>query len=910
MTTDGLRHEQIVREKAQRDAALGRRAKLIADGDMGPVLRRWVNGAVEPTTKRVRAVADAWLEGDTDQVAALLDSPTFGLPVVNARQNALLPLLGWCLKGSSPGRSSGRTTYAEDLVLACMGSVLMGLASDRKQQGAALTTTLVRAAQAIRETVLGQWLSTVQTPAAVEKIRRKGKGGKQGKTWHQVQKLNTVAAMMMSSVLPQLQARDRGEVVLGELGSKTIVKVTDPHTKHTRQLTLRECEPDDWLVLDMARHVKGEKDVHAETWMSFAMLIICAAQVESGWFELTGKMRTAPSAIVSVARKRRVKDPTRWLVLSEDAFEAIAGDIERWIGMGFVREPMVHPPEEGDYLTVKHREVTGRRGPMGVRTEARESDAWSAACEVLAATPWTVPAHTLKAIRESTFIREVVAKSVPSEVARETIIGSYRRLATSTFYFPVMMDFRGRLSPRTTWVTYQGGDLQKGLLAFAPGGDTGFMSDAAAQALNLHTSALYGLDKAPLKQREAWCYDNLGPAGHAILRGEWEDPALGDLLTKADEPIQLLTAVGLIRHDQHERVPCQIDGTCNGLQHLTALFRDEVGAKAVNLTASTLDDHPFDIYEDVATRVRARLDGIPDAWASRIRAAVTIDRKLCKRPTMVLPYGGTRTTIADTVLASILDQGPDPTWWTECRATVEGEVFVTDEEATANNYLAFADRELWDHPLLHRDARMLGQVVWECITEVIPKAMLAMDALRKVGTYVGGRSLEWAVGMGERPLWVVQAKPKSARVSSKFRGFHLPAKVRGLGLVVGKDEVDVAYQRTGIVANFIHSQDAGHLAATMSAFRGLGGTAFGSIHDCFLGRPSEMADLNLATRAAFAETYAADPLAQPVRIRDLKSGEVESFPSWYDLAAAAGASFPPRGTWDVDEVRESAWFFC
>src|SRR5689334_1249230 len=73
-------------------------------------------------------------------------------------------------------------------------------------------------------------------------------------------------------------------------------------------------------------------------------------------------------------------------------------------------------------------------------------------------------------------------------------------------------------------------------------------------------------------------------------------------------------------------LPVAVDGTCNGLQHFSAMLRDPVGGEAVNLTPS---DRPQDIYQRVADRTIELLKGhyadgdYADKWL-----AFGIDRKL------------------------------------------------------------------------------------------------------------------------------------------------------------------------------------------------------------------------------------------------------------------------------------------
>jgi hypothetical protein len=776
-------------------------------------------------------------------------------------------------------------------------------------------------ANAARETAMGQFITQVQGAKAMLAVRRGNNAG-----WSQGKKLDDVANLLAGQVRLALQApNDALEET--EVKGRSVVKVLT-RDNEWRRIDLRPPEEGDWELLDVARHPAGEKDQHAVTWASFAMMVLCAAQAESGWFDLVKLETRWRSGEGSRAGQRasRFHKAAHGIVLAAEAHAAIMKDLKRWLSLGFIAEPMLTVPVDGDYLTVKHRAVAGGRGPMGVKTDAKGTYHWDVSARIMAATPWTVATDTLLAIRGGGVLADCAERCEPNPVRRESILTGYSQLATRDFYMPIFMDFRGRVYTRPNLVTYQGSDLQKGLLAFPHRPDQGTFGGTEYDAMALHLGALYGgpqkLDKAPLMERAAWVAENQGRPPKDLLEG-------------ADEPIQLYTSLRLLQGGRWDDMLCQIDGTCNGLQHLSALFRDETAAPFVNLTESSFEERPSDVYAEVATRVLARLQARGDEpWVRRVMAAVRVDRKLTKKPVMVLPYGGTKVAIEDAVLDAILEQDPEGIWWTECLTPITGNADTLlytdrrrqpcerDREAVEGNYLAFRERELKNHPLLHLDAKRLGTIVWNCIEEVLPRPMLAMQAFRDIAKTVGDRSLEWQVGSslaGEAssslgPLWVVQAKPKSMKSSLRFKGMHLPNSVRGLSLRVGADEVDRGSHTSGIVANFIHSQDASHLSATMRMF---GQPCLGAIHDCLISRPSKMASLARSTRLAFVEQYSSSPmqpgsghpLRNPVRLRNVTTGETEAFADWYALAEQCGVTFPNMGCWEPEEVLGSSWFF-
>ena len=866
-----LRDRQRTREAAARDAALGKRAKSIAEGHLGPVLKRWINAGVVPIAALLREVAQAYIRGDMGEVAVLLDTPTAEL---SARERPLLPLMEWCLRGKSPGRAE-TTTHAEDLVLAFMASTLNRVAQDK----ATLSSALCSAADCLRDTVHGQFIVSIQGATAMQALRERSP-----ELWQQKKSLRRISSQLLSQVRPQLlQAQEEGSL---KATGKHVLKVLD-HRGELRRIDLVPPDETAWEILALCFREEGNSGTpeSRNLWIGFAGLILSCAQKTGGWFEVAENR---------VGRKGHTRT-TKLLVLSEKAHEAISKDVERWMGLGFYAEPMVAAPEQGDYLTVKHRKITGQRPPKGLVTDPENTDAWEAAC-ILADTPWTINPYALAHFREHP---EELAEGDTAAVMR---LAEHRRLAgEDAIYLPTSMDFRGRLYYRPAWCGPQSADMGKSLLCF-PHKPNGFPcpSGGAAQAIAMHMAGLYGgpskLDKAPLGERLLWWRN---------WHGSLED---------ADKPLTLGAHWGLVAAGEWDRIPIQLDGTCNGLQHLSALFRDEGAAGLVNLTASTLNEPPADLYGAVAHTVNEWLEerfqgvapmyvGETQPWMLRFwETKLKIDRKLTKGPVMVLPYGGTREAVRLAVKTNVLAQIKDRYGTTCALETPWGKV-------TEANYAVFRDRDLHDHPLFNTDVGLLSGLIWESIAPAIPKAMAAMATLQAIGGFVGERGLSWRVGTGDKPLWVTQAKSKASRKQVTMRGFHLPDMVRRLTLMSNSNEVDPKAHRSGIVANFIHSLDAAHLSRALVTFRARGGDCVGAVHDCLLVRPSQAGLMGMVLRDSFVELYEADPLMSPVRLIPLDGSPHIEYLTWHELAEAAGVAFPDRGSFDITEVRKSAWFF-
>jgi DNA-directed RNA polymerase len=177
-------------------------------------------------------------------------------------------------------------------------------------------------------------------------------------------------------------------------------------------------------------------------------------------------------------------------------------------------------------------------------------------------------------------------------------------------FFPYNLDFRGRIYPVSNFLTPQGDDVCKGLLTFAQGKPIGAEGAAwlAVHGANCMDSTPQGekVSKMTLQERVDWIFNHSEDlcliAADPLGNRWWMD---------VEEPLQFLAFC--FEWEQYRihgssyvcSLPISQDGTCNGLQHFSAMFRDEVGAAAVNLIPQ---DRPQDVYSLVAEDVKTALE--------------------------------------------------------------------------------------------------------------------------------------------------------------------------------------------------------------------------------------------------------------------------------------------------------------
>ncbi len=274
------------------------------------------------------------------------------------------------------------------------------------------------------------------------------------------------------------------------------------------------------------------------------------------------------------------------------------------------------------------------------------------------------------------------------------------------FYYVYRCDFRGRVYAASTGVSPQGPDQSKALIEFAEGKPLG---ERGLYWLKVHGANKWGEDKSPYDARVKWIEER-----HEQWIAVANDPVANrSIWADADKPYQFLAfcfeyeAACRIGAAFRSRLPIALDGSCNGLQHFSAMLRDAVGGAAVNLTPK---EKPADIYQEVANQATRKLLSMAELdndlsagarnWLRLFKRLSPDDpkmpRKLAKRPVMTLPYGSTQNTCTE----SIYD------WYRDA----DGEYFG----ATG-----------------FRHAIMLSPVLWSSIGDVVIAARAAMDWIQK-----------------------------------------------------------------------------------------------------------------------------------------------------------------------------------
>ncbi|WP_067516854.1 DNA-directed RNA polymerase [Endozoicomonas ascidiicola] len=440
----------------------------------------------------------------------------------------------------------------------------------------------------------------------------------------------------------------------------------------------------------------------------------------------------------------------------------------------------------------------------------------------------------------------------------------------SEIFFPHQMDFRGRVYAVPLFLNPQGSDFSKGLLTFAD--KVAIKDEEDADWLRIHGANVYGEDKCSLAERVQWVKGN-----EMTILAVAEDPFNHRFWCDADKPWQFLAfcfdyAAFMFQGFGYESsLPVQMDGSCNGLQHFSAMLRDEIGGQAVNLLPG---EKPSDVYGIVAEKVleRVRQDALSDdqeiAGYAKGWLQHGITRKVAKRPVMTLSYGATEFGFKQ----QIFDDTVKP-----YKAKVKREDFPWDGSG-------------W------KASAYMGALIWECTGKVVIAARGAMEWLQGAARSASKEELpvRWETPDG---LPVVQSYPQM-----DTKRFNLTFGGRRVVLSAGKPKsshLNKSKQASGIAPNWVHSMDASHMRLTVLACWQHGLRSFSLVHDSYGTHAGNAWIMAESLREEFIKIYDVDVL-------DKFKREIEwQLPEGKELPAV-----PAKGNLELTQVRESEYFFA
>lgn len=460
--------------------------------------------------------------------------------------------------------------------------------------------------------------------------------------------------------------------------------------------------------------------------------------------------------------------------------------------------------------------------------------------------------------------RRMISKRI---AVLRTISMANRFTSYEAIYFPHDVDSRGRAYPKVPFLNPQGTDYVKALLEFSEGKPIetpeheGYLAVAVANA--------WGQDKLPLADRVKWVEDN-----EEMLQEVAHDPLTDLRWTKADEPFMALRGAlewaGLCAYGTGyvSHMPVHFDATCSGLQHFSALLRDDEGGFHVNLTGC---EERQDIYMAVAKKAEESLRVAADTCDfARLALEMGITRGLCKRPVMIVPYAGTFSACMDYVFDYYKEKAAAGT-----KMPVEMDVIRS------------------------KVSPLVSKHVWAAISSTVIAAREAMDwitATARVASKGNTAPIQWTTPDG---FVIQQAKyeEKETRIKTTLDG---GIKVRST-VVQKTANLDARKMGQSLSPNYIHSLDACHMRMAIRRAEGMG-MSFAMIHDSFGVHAADMPTFaEECIKPAFVEMYEDGKNLERFREELLVTVKKEDEGKVKDL--------PEAGNLDIYLVLDSQFFF-
>ncbi|SFZ81709.1 DNA-directed RNA polymerase [Devosia enhydra] len=425
-------------------------------------------------------------------------------------------------------------------------------------------------------------------------------------------------------------------------------------------------------------------------------------------------------------------------------------------------------------------------------------------------------------------------------------------------WFPHFLDFRTRFYPMPQGLHPQCDDFGKALLEFAEGVELG---KRGLFWLCIRAANCFGEDKMSLAARVKWVEEH-----RVQIIDSAVDPLDGGRFwAEADEPWGFLATcrelheawslVDPTTYVSHQPVPQ--DGSCNGLQHLSAMGRDPIGARATNVAANKVRQ---DIYTQVATVVERLVSEDAVAGVALAHEWIgKITRKVVKRAVMTTPYGVTERGIAEQLMN-------------------DGHTEGMDKKGQAATYLK--------------------DKIVAALDETITSAKGVMAWLQATAM---------ALAEAEKPF------DFTTPTGNKVRQSYYTLNRLRLNTIAGKlvlweeDRTGGLQGRKQMLAaapNLIHSFDAAHLTMTVNAMAERLGpnVSFAMIHDSFGVHAARVDDLSRCLREQFVVMYQQDWLEILQAEFNAQAEGLAEVPHY--------SEFIVPGDFDVSECLDSEFFFA
>ena len=524
--------------------------------------------------------------------------------------------------------------------------------------------------------------------------------------------------------------------------------------------------------------------------------------------------------------------------------------------------------------------------------------------------------------------REKDGKKVKSlKQQTEGAIEMARKVLGIPFHHKVTLDFRSRCNLSTRYFNHQGADAAKGMLEFWHGKALGLRGE---WELYVHTSNVFGFDKAKRNKRRKWTSEHLEQIIECAA-----DPMANTWWKKADKPFTFLRACleiaaleahkdqGYLARHYVSHIWVDIDATCSGLQLIAGMIRDETLGRYVNLV-------PCDTIGDIYTIIGK---SVFDDLATRENIASYEDLEQLMSEIKEFQDKFTQTRMMYRTLYVDIHEAENAFWqWFKDEGKEKSKAFYADRadriEACFEAYWLYlldhyesedmsykfirntAKRPVMvinygcgyktmgshmmedlqdkypDNPYIdlmqHKWARMMGKAIYEACERELAPAMEFMGAIAELARSEAKAGRKFAVRAPLTNFPMVQKYKNKERKVCEYR-FRKNEGLMKIVTMTNTETLNVKKSKTSSLANTVHLGDATVLHLTVDACD----FDVAGCHDSFICHPADMPKLFRIVREQFVRYMEADPALQLFKAYDR-----------LDL-------MPDRGDWDPKSFLKS-----
>lgn len=455
-------------------------------------------------------------------------------------------------------------------------------------------------------------------------------------------------------------------------------------------------------------------------------------------------------------------------------------------------------------------------------------------------------------------------------------------LDAERFYTAMNCDWRGRVYS-VPHFNFAREDRVRAMFEFANGEPIGHDGLRWLQMHVANCGDFEKISKQPIEDRVQWTINNTERLAAMV-----EVPMKDLWWTKADKPflflaacLELVSALS-VGSTFVTRLPVSFDGSCSGLQHLSAMTRDETTAALVNLTPG---DRPNDVYAVIADGVREsvledRLNELSQKFLD-----LGIDRKMAKRNVMTYSYSSKKYGMASQQQVDLLDE--------LYKDVILGK---REDHPFGQNRKMGAARPT-------KAARYIASHIFDTIEARIHRPAQAMKFLQSIAKALAheGKPVIWKTPTGIP--WVNRYhEPIMQRLRLWMWDKGVKVETRVViadGLMKGIDKDKAA---NGVAPNFVHANDAAHLQLTVNAAVAAGINNIATVHDSFGCLANRAGEFNNIIRQQFTLMYETHDVLSEVLERakcDLTQHSWDRLPS-----------VPQSGNLNLKEIENATYAFA